>query len=301
SMRVPGPVYDPSYRLSITSSPSFSFGRRTPLPSDQVLLEHPGLTDYNKQFVSHSFSLQGKDREVDPNITYNAPRARFLGDQFLNENLGRASPGPKYNITQSFVIPSKRHVEEDHILTFKAKEKKKKDKPIPTQVYPGYSISKASAQITESPGCVYTPKTDFSSRVPRVCSPVMKVAKPVDNRKAPEIYPQLRNPNLTALSNVPTSTVPKFIRTGNTVGVRTPPLISHSPGPVYKVDWESLEKNAKKGLPGDCYLQNAYIFVKVFAPFIVFVKPVVPFFPDAGVSFCGFFDYDFVTFIANEV
>ncbi|KAG2382015.1 hypothetical protein C9374_005807 [Naegleria lovaniensis] len=244
--RTPGPVYDPSFRATLSSSPSFTFGLKTPLPSERPSLDNPGFLRPEKYSTAPSISISGKEKEVDPTIIH-APRLRYINEAFCQENYGRESPGPKYNISGSFLIPSKRKPVTDHLSVVKNDKKKGNSSGKPP--YLGYSISKTAAIDTDSPGPIYSPKDELTTKARRPSSIIMsppKKAKLKQSKAPPLLYPQI-----DVLSRIPKVTAPRFVK--SSMDCRDSSLLassSESPGPIYKVDWDSLSKSVSQSYRG---------------------------------------------------
>nr|CAG4715521.1 unnamed protein product [Naegleria fowleri] len=244
--RTPGPIYDPSFRATLSSSPSFSFGTKSPLPSERPSMDGPGFLKPEKYSTAPSITISGKEKEVDPTIIH-APRLRYVNEVFCQENYGRESPGPKYNISGSFLIPSKRKPVTDHLSMMKSEKKKGTSSGKPP--YLGYSISKTAAIDTDSPGPIYAPKDDLTTKVRRPSSIIMSPPKKVKRKQAKS--PPLLNPKVDALSTIPKVTAPRFVKSSMDCRVSNMfTTSSESPGPVYKVDWDSLSKSVSKSYRG---------------------------------------------------
>ena len=135
----------------MSTSPSYTFGSKTLPPGSKMIDPGPDLQNIEKSFASQSFTMTGKEKLADKSILPQATRARFINEAFLFENLGRASPGPKYNTAGSIVLPSKR--KDDSCGFGKAKDFKKRGKKKDTHTpYYGYAIAKTSVLPSDSPG-----------------------------------------------------------------------------------------------------------------------------------------------------
>ncbi|KAL9647821.1 hypothetical protein ABK040_001314 [Willaertia magna] len=217
----PAPVvYTPNYSLTQTSPPSYSFGNGHEViisPSNMKQNLHtstpgPGQYSYDKLHSSPQFTMAGKDKEIDGSLSPKARRARY-NPVIEFENLGRYSPGPKYDsrINQfPHHSPKKKSSNFTNPLNLKPKHEKKESSS-PNKFYLGYSLSRCQKEAP-SPGPKYRPSDDFLSTNQSVPGFYL-LSKPKESsspKKLDFLYPKLEG-----LSQSKRVTAPKIVKPQN--------------------------------------------------------------------------------------